>query len=248
MVEFVRFRGRTRAEAIGLVRSVLRGVLASDAAIAETVLLPGALALLSKIQEAFIVKSRGGTDAAGIKWEPLKRETIARRRIGPGDLAAIGVKGAKIPANRTRGLLTPKEDRTWRSIFASRLAAFRARGFVEGEARSRAAQIAWATLKAQGAKTKLDVLGGRTVDIGRDTGILFRSLTPGLESDSEQVCEAEPGRITVGSNVPYAGPFHARRRLWPDHELPEAWNAALAAAVARGLVRAVASSAERGAA
>lgn len=246
MDTFIRYQGATRAEAVALVREVVRGIVSGGSPeLAETALLPGAVAILSKIQQSFIVKSRGGSDETG-SWPPLKRSTIAQRRIAPGDLLAIGVKGSKIPKNRKRGLLTPGEDIKWKQIFGSRLAQFRARGLDDGEAKARAAQIAWALLKAAGAKTKLEVLGGRQVDIGRDTGAMFRSLTPGLEGpgeDPDQICEVAPGAITVGTNVPYAGRFHKRRPLWPNESLPESWNAALAAAVGRGLIRAIAQAA-----
>jgi hypothetical protein len=90
-----------------------------------------------------------------------------------------------------------------------------------------------------GAKTKLDVLGGRTVDIGRDTGLLFRSLTPGVDdrpSGAEhQVFETPPGAVIVGSNLPYAGRFHRDRPLWPG-TFPPPWWVALQAAAARGLM------------
>lgn len=247
MSNFIRYRGRTRAEALELIRGVIRKITSGgDQQLAEVALLPGAVALLSKIQQAFIVKSRGGTDEAGITWAPLQRSTIARRRIGPGDLLAIGVKGTKIPKNRTRGLLTAGQDLQWRKIFGSRLANFLARGMPIGEAKARAAQIAWSILKAGGAKTKLEVLGGRQVDIGRDTNSLFRSLTPGIEgepAEPDQVREVGPGRITVGSNVPHAKHFHKRRRLWPADGLPDAWNAAIAGAVGRGIIRAITQAA-----
>lgn len=240
MSNFIRYRGRTRADALELVRSVVRGIISGGASIelAEIAFLPGAVALLSKIQQSFIVKSRGGFDETG-SWPALTRETIARRRIGPGDLLAIGVKGTKIPANRTRGLLTPGEDLQWRKIFGSRIAQFRARGMGEGEAAALAAKIAWSVLKAAGAHTKLEVLGGRQVDIGRDTNAMFRSLTPGLETDPDQICAVGPGFITVGSNVPHAKHFHKRRKLWPVDGLPDSWNTSIAGAVGRGLIRAI---------
>ena len=92
------------------------------------------------------------------------------------------------------------------------------------------------------------MLGSRAVDIGRDTGVLLRSLTPGVGAP-ETVRRVEPGRITVGSNVPYAKHFHARRHLWPTGDpatLPDSWNRAVGGAVARGLLAAVAHAMEAG--
>lgn len=244
MAESIRFHGQTRAEALNFVREAVRGIVSggSSTELAQLALLPGAVALLSKVQQSFIIKSRGGSDETG-SWPPLQPATIARRRIAPGDLLAIGVKGSKIPKNRKRGLLTPGEDIKWKQIFGSRLAQFRARGMNEEAAKARAAQIAWAILKAGGAKTKLMVLGSRKVDIGRDTNAMFRSLTPGLVGDPNQICEVAPGSMTVGSNVPHAGHFHRLRKLWPTDNLPDSWNEAMSIAIARGLIRALQAAA-----
>jgi hypothetical protein len=46
--------------------------------------LRAATALLGRIKTAFVVKARGGTDAAGDRWKPLSPYTIARRRRGRG--------------------------------------------------------------------------------------------------------------------------------------------------------------------
>ena len=83
--------------------------------------------------------------------------------------------------------------------------------------------------------------------VGDLTGALFRSLTPGLEANPDQVCDVDPGRITVGSNVPYAAPFHARRPLWPTNgQLPPTWQQAIAGAIARSLVRVIAQAVQDG--
>lgn len=220
----------------------------TDRAMAMRVLLPVAIRLLSLVQAAFLVKSRGLVGPDGIQWAPLSPKTIAARRTTPAELRSLGIRG-----KRVRGLLTPTEDRRWRGIFASRLAAFRAAGMGDGAARARAAANAWAILKGEGAQTKLQVLGSRKVDIGRDTGALLRSLTPGVRLDGQlfdlraltaatgavgQLLDVlTPGRFTVGSNVPYAGKFHAKRPLWPTNgALPPAWQQELAAVLVRSIV------------
>lgn len=203
------------------------------------------VALLSKIQQAFIVKARGGTDECGIKWPPLKRSTIAQRRTTREERAALGIGG-----KRVRGLLTTSEDARWRKLFATRKNWLKAKyGLSDREASARAASIAWATLKREGAKTKLEVLGGRQVETLRDTGELLRSLSPGVEdrpSGAEgQVFRTEPGRVIVGTNKK---PWHHRgipgrlpaRHLWPpDGDLPPAWWEALLGVAQRGTLRAL---------
>ena len=189
-------------------------------------------ALLSEIEQAFITKSHGGTGSDGIKWKPLARATIAQRRIGKGDLSAIGIKGAGQPKSRVRGLLTKAQDKEWRRIFAQTKARMMAKfGMGEGEASARAGQVAWAALKAQGAKTKLEVLGGRQVDILRDTGELLASFSQGADGKPSgadgQIARITAGAITVGTNKKT---WHHntraawRRPFWPDSgELPASW-------------------------
>lgn len=204
------------------------------------------VALLSQIQQAFIVKSRGDTGSDGIKWEPLKPETIAQRRIGVGDLLAIGVKGSKIPKGRVRGLLTGDQDARWRKIFHQ---VYMRNVYEMGDAaaKAKAGSVAWTILKAEGAQTKLMVLGSRQVDILRDTGVLFRSLSPsraGFEPEG-QVFEIAPGEVTVGTNIK---PWHhagipgklPARPFWPlDDSIPEAWWAAVFDAARNGIAEAL---------
>lgn len=213
--------------------------------IAQALQLRCGVAVLSQIQQDFVTKSRGGTGRDGIKWLPLRRETIAQRRTTSTERRQLGITG-----KRVRGLLTPAEDTRWRQIFASRLAKLRLM-MGDAEAKAQAAQIAWAILKSQGAKTKLDVLGARQVDIGRDTFRMFRSLSPGVEGrpsgEPEQIFRTPPGAVVVGSNVPYFVPFHRKRPVWPaDGRLPKAWADAITAAIKQGIVRVIALLVERG--
>jgi hypothetical protein len=191
-------------------------------------------ALLSKIKDNFLVLSRGGTSEGGYKWKPLKPQTIAQRRVTGAEKKSLGISG-----RRVRGLLTLEQDRRWRGIFASTLAKLRAMGIPEGMAMATAARIAWGILKSQGAETRLSVFGHRQVDIGRDSGLLLRSLTPGTEdrlrpANGDQILEAPPGAVIVGSKVPYAAKFHATRPLWPE-ELPDSWWKAILDAMTRGI-------------
>lgn len=241
----VAFRG-TRRELADLLRAVplvLSGRAPDPLGVARALQLRLGTALLSQVQQDFVRKSRGETGRDGVKWPPLKRETIARRRTGPGELKRLGVTG-----KRVRGLLTPAEDKRWRQIFGTRLAWLR-NHMSEGEARARAAQIAWAVLKAAGAKTKLDVLGGRKVDILRDTGELLRSLSPGVDDRPSgadgQVFKVPSGRVIVGTNKK---PWHQdgipgklpARRLWPvDGTIPPAWWEPVQKAGVRGLAKVI---------
>lgn len=197
-------------------------------------------ALLSQIEQDFVVKSRGGVGRDGIQWEPLKRSTIAQRRATPGDRKAAGLT----KANANRGLLTASENKLWKQIFARNLSRLRV-DMSEGAAKARAAQIAWAELKRLGAKTKLAVFGGRQVDILRDTGELLRSFAAGVDDQQSgaegQIFEVDGNTISVGSNKK---PWHhagipgklPARPFWPlDGSIPPGWMPAIDAAAARGL-------------
>ncbi len=226
---------------------------------------------LACVQETFVVKAGGGTGDDGIKWDPLKKETVANRPIGPKDvlsLKAIGITKRKhgygarkqdsstqdVLGRQKRSFLTDAQDKRWKAIFAfNKINLMAKHGLGDGESSARAAAIAWATLKAEGAKTKLDVLGSRTVQIGRDTGRLFNSLSPGIpEPEQHSILAAPPdapvaedrilrdevGAVVVGSNVVYAGRFHAKRQLWPD-QLPPAWEIRIVDAAMSGIAEAV---------
>jgi hypothetical protein len=248
MAETVTYRG-TRPElreALHALPAVLAGTHPDPTGLARAVQLRVGVACLSQVQQDFLTKSRGGTGRDGIAWPPLDRRTVAYgRRATRGELKALGVSG-----KRSRGFLTPAQDRRWRQVYGSRLARLRLE-LPEAAARARAAQIAWAVVKREGARTKLDVLGGRTVDIGRDTGRMLRSLSPGVDDrpsgDPGQVFETPPGRVIVGSNVEYFPRFHRRRPVWPsDGTIPPAWWPAIRAAALRGIGELAAAAAKGG--
>ncbi len=174
--------------------------------------------LIDKIHEAFLVKSDGGTDETGMKWKPLKRETIAQRPLAPGEATELKIRNL---GRGGRGLLTLSQNRKWKGIFAS---VFKRMLLKVGEAEAKriAARTAWAILKADGAKTKLDVLGNRHVKMLQVSLRLIKSLEPGHLSDDaysppkEQIFQSHWGAVTIGTKVPYAEFQHRMRPLWPD--------------------------------
>lgn len=229
------FRG-TREELMAVLHAVpgiLAGKIPVPSHIIQSFYTRIGVALLSQIQQDFLAKSRGAVGRDGIKWKPLSPQTIAARPVTAGERKALGIK------NGPRGMLTPAENTRWKAIYAANLARMAAKGLAD--AKSRAAQMAWAILKSQGAKTKLAVLGSRQVDMGRDTGAMFRSLTPGQEDRAsgaeDQVFELLPGGVRVGSNVPHFEHFHKVRPVWPlDGTVPEAWWPGIEAAIERGII------------
>jgi hypothetical protein len=201
------------------------------------------LALMSEIKLAFIEKAAGGVGSDGIKWQPLKRSTIAQRRTTGDERRSLGVTGAMVH----RGLLTAEQDKRWRKIFASRKAMLMVKfGMGDKESSARAAQIAWTILKQEGAKTKLEVYGGRHVLILRDTGELLNSFSPGVDGPGPGgILRTPSGRIIVGTSKK---PWHhagtknlPARPYWPpDGNLPQSWWATISGAGNRGLLEIVA--------
>lgn len=246
----VTFQG-TRAEATALIASIpaiLAGTAADPFGVANRVKLRAGVALLSEVQQDFITKSRGGRGRDGIQWPALKPETVAQRRVTAAEKKAAGIKG-----ERVRGYLTPEQDREWRKKFRSVFLA--ARRDVSAEAARRIAfGAAWKWVKERfGAQTRKELFGGRKVDILRDTGELFRSITPGVEYTPSgapgQVFDVtQPGRVVVGTNKK---PWHQHGRperglparpLWPeDGSIPDAWWPGVNDAITTGITEAVAA-------
>ena len=183
---------------------------------------------LAIIRDAYVTKARGGTDASGMKWQPLSPRTIAYRRRHPG------LKRDTTGQYRPSSMLTTGERAYWWSLYKQRLRQF------DGD-KSHAAASAWRVLLAAGARTILSVYGKVEVEILRDTGRLINSLSPGVVS-TDQIFRLGRGSVTVGTNVKYAAAHHfgtgriPRRRLWPDwNDWPNEWKAEIHDAIRDGI-------------
>lgn len=218
--------------------ALLAGRGVDPAGVVATALQAVGVEALSIIKGAFVVKAGGSEDEAGIKWAPLSPKTIAYgRRHGPA-LTRKRAAAAKVGRQR-RPLLTAQQDRRWRAIYAGALA----KGMKPGDAAARA----WAILKSQGGQTILGKYGDAPAQPLRDTGRLLNSFSPG---NPDNLLDARPGLVKVGSNVVYAGAHHhgnpARKlparpfwpEVWPDvwvNRLGEALKDAVAAVLAARL-------------
>lgn len=188
--------------------------------IADAMLTRCGMAALGRIKEAFVTKSRGGTDEAGESWKPLSPKTIAyskTRQRGRGGRTRTEKKRATYPSQA----LNSKQQMRWWEVYRRNLARFK------GDKRH-AAAIAWLVLKSEGAQTLVDKYGYRQVEILRDTGLLLNSLSPGVAS-SERIFRVGRGVVTVGTNRKGAKGHHEgipgrlpQRRLWPA---PSKWPA-----------------------
>ena len=206
----------------------------SGGAVANAMMVRCGMTALGHIKDAFIVKSRGGTDECGERWAPLKPETIAysrRHRKKPGSpkdsqLFSRAKRLPWVPKQSIRAgyapsyALTTKQRDRWWELYRQGLAMFK------GDKGS-AARRAWAISKREGATTIIAQYGNAQVDILRDTGLLLNSLSPGVAS-AEQIFRVLPGEVVVGTNRKWAGTHHRglpgkipQRRLWAE---PNKWS------------------------
>lgn len=252
-VLYVRISRPELRRRLALLPAILAGRAPDEFNIQRGFMLRLAVAFLEKVKLAFITKARGGTDEAGESWPKLSRKYLAYgRRFGRGEQAALKKAAGLGRANNRRGLLTAAQDKRWKKIYARNLAWLAARESI-GEAKAHAASIAWAQLKREGAQTKLDVYGNREVEILRDTGILFNSLSPGLLSPRgadaaysakpNQIIRFRQGELIVGTEVPYASRHHngvkvPQRRLWPRN-IPASWYAYFTRQADAGLAKGI---------
>jgi hypothetical protein len=219
---------RTQASA-DAVRAALSSLPDAIRASGSEVMLRVADAILGRIREAFLVKSRGGTDEAGDSWVALQPRTIAYRR---GNRNRRERKRDAHPSQA----LTKRQQERWRAVYSKKLRQYRDK--------SRAAAIAWLVLKSEGATTLFDKYANRQVEILRDTDDLLKSLSPG-EGTTHSIRRVGPGEVIVGTSREGAAAHHdgapsrnlPQRRLWPEPgRWPVSWWRAIAAEVVAGLL------------
>jgi hypothetical protein len=110
--------------------------------------------------------------------------------------------------------------------------------FVEkSQGRTDESGLRWAPLAPSTIRGRRQGRGTGSPLIGRDTGILLNTLSPGVAGN---VLDARPGLASVGTSCPYAIHFHAARPLWPE---PKDWPARWLALLAQQLVQGAAQAA-----
>lgn len=227
--EVVVYTSLPRNDVLRLLERLPSSIQRSSSDIADPVrvlLVRIGLAALFRIQKAFIVKSRGGTDETGLRWAPLSPRTIAYSRRHPG-----------LPKRRPRRqyhpsyALTKKQRDRWWTIYKRSLARY------AGD-KAHAARAAWFVLKQEGATTLFDRYSKTQVDILRDTGLLLNSLSPVTPPQSatssppkrdKQIFLLRRGEVRIGTNRKGAAAHHEgnprrklpQRRLWPE---PGKWT------------------------
>mgnify|MGYP003655232322 CR=1 FL=1 len=168
-----------------------------------------AYSLYKQAHKNYVLRSKGG-GKDGVKWEKLKKKTIAYRPRGK--------------SNKGRGLLTKAEDKEWKKIFVIYFKKLMPT-MGEVEAKIRAGKIAWSVMKKKGAKTKLQVYGNKNVPIMVRSGRLRDSLKPGeyssgtyIPSGPDQIFEVTSGKLSFGSSVPYAAMQNENRPIFGNED------------------------------
>jgi len=195
---------------------MLAGRAQDNDQIARGFMLAIGFAALSSIREAYIEKARGGTDAMGIKWKPLKPATIANRK-GPGDTRArisVSDTAGQRLAKTSQAQLVRDRERIRKRETKNALPGFLL-SLPRAEALRRARIVGGIKATAETGKTKVQTKGTREHQILVDIGTLFNSTGPGLlrgasyqkptdRGGEQQIMLTFPGELIVGTNVPYA--------------------------------------------
>jgi len=212
----VRFRG-THADVVRIalqLAAIISGRATDTQGVARSFLLTLGFGALSDIKDAYVTKAKGGVDEMGVKWPPLSPAAIANRRVGPGDKKTQSTQVATVQ----QAALVRERERIRKRETNKALKRLRM-SLAEPEAQRRSKIIGGLKATSLTGKTKAQTLGGRDVEILRDTGVLLNSLGPGrltgragsvaytkpqTEGGEEQIFDTAPGQIIVGTNVAYA--------------------------------------------
>ena len=245
MAENVVYTRGTRQGVREVIAASVSEAVGGSSEDAQALLVRMGLVALMKIKQAFVEKSKGGTDEAGESWPKLAKSTVAYSRRHPG-----------VPKSKQRAafapswMLTKKQRKRWWELYRSFLgkapqgAAYHQRGAQVGS--GWAAARAWKILKDEGAQTLMMKYGDEQLYILRSTGALMNSISPGIdpsetrppvpppkpqgEGGENQVFRLGYGSVIIGTNRKHALTHHEgtaripQRRLWPEpSKWPQEW-------------------------
>jgi hypothetical protein len=238
----LRYRGSRQELMVDLARlpGILTGRLPDPGGVAKALMIAMGMVLLSRIKEAYVIKSRGGVDAMGIYWPPLAASTLAGRRKGRMSIRQMNQKLAGLSPER-RALVEAHAARTSAAI-DKQLAWERIDLLRRRKGKLTARDRAMLSLK----RKKL-TLATAFAEILRDTGRMLNSLSPEVITATggggdDTIMRTGPGWLEVGSNVEYFAYHNSdkprrknadgsdrlpRRQVLPDNvgQIPAAWIA-----------------------
>jgi hypothetical protein len=169
--------------------------------------------LMRRVNISFWARAKRGSDDLGNKWKPLAPATHAYKPLSPMEKNTYEIKGKLV-----RGLLTPAQDKVWRIVYARTLKRLEKKG--ESNPEKKAAERAWAVVKARGARTKIGL--GRITDTNIRTGALVASTKDGSVANNRyyppknQRVVISPRSIKISLSLPYAEEVDKVRPIIPD--------------------------------
>lgn len=173
--------------------------------------------IMIRLNRSFWARAKRGADDLGNTWKPLAPATHAYKPLSP-----IEKNTYEIDNKLTRGLLTPEQDKLWRTIFARIYSRLTKRGMGEKEAKKQAAERAWGVLKAKGARTLLNL--GRITDTNIRYGRLVAATKPGSVANNryyppknQKVTVGPRGRVKIEFAIPYIKQVDAVRPVVPSN-------------------------------
>lgn len=199
------------------------------------------VALLGKVQQAYVDKSRGGTGSDGIKWEPVQLGTLIARQRRTGRLVDLGAKDTKhAPASKTKGLgrlhKVNKVHAADADIYQQAIDAGAMKVVHGGKTKNKKGETVFKKGTIFGmvrdkkgsqkeALKKRITPGAGGYQIGVDTGLQIGTLQAGKKTKPGSTGPSlsyEPGAVVVAAATNYAEYFDKARPIIPDH-LPEDW-------------------------
>jgi hypothetical protein len=175
--------------------------------------------IMVRVNISFWARAKGGTDDLGNKWKPLAPSTHAYKPLSPMEKNTYSIGG-----KRVRGLLTPAQDKIWRTTFAIQYKRL-LRKMGDEEAKEEAAKRAWEKVKSLGAETKIGL--GRETDINIRTGALVAATYPGKVANNRyyppknQLISVKPrGGFRIRFLLPYVDAVDAVRPIIPEDITP----------------------------
>lgn len=161
---------------------------------------------LADIHNAYDEKARGRIDDMGYQWAPLSPITLFRRRNQSGQPNEAAQRKLERLQKSRKGFLRDREQ--------EHLLYLTSIGYNPDSRLSKkiARQVAEAKYSSQ--ESMLSAAAAGDVEILKDTGVLFGSLTPGVlqgfhyskptvPGGEDQIFDVNPGEVILGTSVEY---------------------------------------------
>lgn len=175
--------------------------------------------LMKRLNASFWARAKRGADDLGNTWKPLAPSTHIYKPLSPIEKNTYEIDGTE-----NRGLLTPMQDKLWKTIFARIYNRLVKKGVSEKDAKKEAAKRAWGVVKARGARTKLDTFSGRITDTNIRYGRLVAATRPGTVTNNryyppknQNIRIGNRGQINISFNIPYIKRVDAVRPVIPNN-------------------------------